>query len=319
MDFPSIEDLSLAARCWLQVYENYQNGSLDITGKRHALDNAALLPFSIGNLGRLQYWSSWYDDGMTANIHGCKSELAKFDLSIPGLLQRALPEDDEGDSAARHRLQRKRFHFTTRKALSTAKQYLHIERMRHKLARWEIPGLPGRIATRCCRMLQSLHGCVPPRVCSAIWRTLFNGWCTGRRFQKLERCCFRCNSWIQEDSIEHYAGCSVVKEFARKKLNIRPSTWSRGLFVTLGAHEGWCDRATLARRALWVYATYKAHNTFRYTPLATDTSPLHVLGQFAVEGTLGHAYAAQCLDGAYCSVAPAEFDAAAFAELDIFV
>ena len=296
VSFPNVEDLCLAARCRLMQFENCAHGGLDIQGKKN--DLGATLQ-NLDRVGRLSLWHSWYEDGMLANIHSSQAELAAEGLSIQDVLRQTLPEDDEMDEASKFRWQKKHFQATIRSLLYKRRAYDQTERLRHKLDRWGLPGLPGRNAIRCGKMLRMLHTCVPPRFRTAVWRTLFNGWCTSRRFQKQGACCFRCQSWIQEDSIEHYAICPIVKDFARRRLNIHPASWERCLFITLDSIKGTYGKEDLARHALWVYAVYKAHNFLRYRPLDEDVQPLDVLAQYAVEGTLGHPFAMNCLEGLF--------------------
>eukprot|EP00959_Pyramimonas_sp_CCMP1952_P054540 1140117-Pyramimonas_sp.AAC.1 len=65
-----------------------------------------------------------------------------------------------------------------------------------------------------------LRTATPPCVRAALLRTWFNGWCTGRRFQQQRACIFGC---ALDDSIEHYARCPVVRDFARRRLALPPA------------------------------------------------------------------------------------------------
>ena len=66
-------------------------------------------------------------------------------------------------------------------------------------------------------LIRRLRTLVQPRVLAAMLRTWTNGWCTSRRFQKNGCCIFGCK---QEDSIEHYARCKVVEDYAFRHMHI---------------------------------------------------------------------------------------------------
>ena len=98
---------------------------------------------------------------------------------------------------------KKCFQQTVRKELVEKVKVHPSVRMRFKLERWNLQGLPGLTAQRYVRYLQVVKKYLPPRVGAACLRTAWNGWCTHRRFQKHRNCLFACNCFIQEDSIEH--------------------------------------------------------------------------------------------------------------------
>ena len=72
--------------------------------------------------------------------------------------------------------------------------------VRRRLDRWRIGALPGHRPQRALRVFQVLTGKVPPRVLAALLGTLFNGWCTGRRFQQQGSSCI--SGCAAEDSPE---------------------------------------------------------------------------------------------------------------------
>ena len=90
-----------------------------------------------------------------------------------------------------------------------------VRRMRLQLERWNLDDPRGdRLARRALTNLHSLRRLCTPRVCSAVMRTVWNGWCTNRRFQKDSlfsgACVLGCGGYTK-DSIEHYARCPRVK------------------------------------------------------------------------------------------------------------
>ena len=102
---------------------------------------------------------------------------------------------------------------------------------------------------------QKLQRCTPPRVLAAMLRTWFNGWCTSRRFQRHGTCIFGCSC---EDSIEHYAVCKVVAEFARRHLNLhhREATDKLADFILLDVPIKAESESRLVRRSVRTAAVY---------------------------------------------------------------
>ena len=91
-------------------------------------------------------------------------------------------------------------------------------RVRHKLRRWKLEGLPRRYAELFIHNLASLKHMVAPRVAAAVWGLAWNRWCTSRRFQRRSPCLLGCDAG--EDSIEHYIGCNIGREAGRRLLRI---------------------------------------------------------------------------------------------------
>ena len=115
-------------------------------------------------------------------------------------------------------------------------------RIRHKFVRWDLqnaaahpppPGTscrcntPAWQARRALANLQLLSTLAPPRVCAAVFGTLWNRWCTCRRYQQRHsarnRCVLGCGG-AAEDSIEHYCRCPVTRQAMERKLNMSPDT-----------------------------------------------------------------------------------------------
>lgn len=66
------------------------------------------------------------------------------------------------------------------------------DRVRSKLARWKLPGIPAHTTRRVYGRLQALRDLVAPRVAAACFSALWNRWTTSRRFQKRHLECNRC-------------------------------------------------------------------------------------------------------------------------------
>ena len=160
-------------------------------------------------------------------------------------------------------------------------------------------GLPRRTADRCARLLNDLKGLVPPRVSAAVWKTIWNGWTTGRRFQRVgHQCLLCCASQFGEDSIEHYARCAVTiqagKDFVGL-LDCHPSD-RLGNFVTLGLNSNRVNDTILVKRAVLVYAIYRTTNSLRHCPANNANVIKDMIHQFAREAVFGHAAAAKRLE-----------------------
>ena len=170
------------------------------------------------------------------------------------------PEEAANSKAKRIR---KNFQKTLTKELKKKVKIDQVSRARFKLARWNLGGYPGKTASRFIKAMERIKSLVPPKVCAAVLRTAWNGWCTARRFQGHGLCVFGCKCWIQEDSIEHYANCSISTTFIRKHLGYRHDL-SRGSLVALGTHYAMPSDEDLLRLALWNFALYKAFNHSRH-------------------------------------------------------
>ena len=154
-------------------------------------------------------------------------------------------------------------------------------RIRHKLSRWfdpdargprdvsaegKLAGPPAHLARRCSRLLQLLRELVPPRVCAASFRLIFNGWCTHRRFQRrgsaLNRCFLGCGI-DSEDSVEHYCRCPAVQEVLRTKLRKHVPDM-QALSIWSLADRTTDDHDDLLCSSIICYATYVTTNMYRH-------------------------------------------------------
>ena len=293
--FPCLQDVCLASRIRLATSENSAHSGLGIRHKKSLLQDTIL-----SNNGRLKEWFSWFDGGVLADIFLSYEEIQDLGLDVPSLLDAAAPPVEDEPISHRAKRRKKRFQRTVRNAVSACRRYNAPDRMRHKLDRWQLGGLPRVVSERCHKSLTTLKKLLPPRVSAAVLRTMWNGWCTGRRFQQAGQCCFNCGAyWDNVDSIEHYSRCEIVVDFAKHRLGIRPNIWTIGHLTALGFSEGNCSTEELTVRTIWVYSVYRAHNLLCYRSLSEDESPLDVLTQLAREGALGHGHAMKCLDGIF--------------------
>jgi len=157
------------------------------------------------------------------------------------------------------------------------------------LARWRLPGHPGKTAQRVLRRLHDLAGVVAPRVQAALLSTVFNRWTTKRRFQQdaAEGCLLRCGG---ADAIEHYLRCRVVRRFAAVRLGLHyepDEAWELLLLAK-------CPWRASQSRDLWAlvallhYVVYRTTNALRRSDPLPEAEVHRAFQQALVEGTRGH-------------------------------
>jgi len=174
-----------------------------------------------------------------------------------------------------------------------------VERIRNKVKRWNLAGIERLTADRCSRMFQRLAKLVPPRVAHAVWRTAWNGWTSARRFQKSSHhCLLCCTSPYAEDSIEHYAKCKVTGDLCTAFVGLSAVHYSQwlGNFVVLGVNHSKVNDTTLVKRAVVVYAIYRATNHLRHAPSSGHAFIKDLTYQFAREAVRGHTAATRMLE-----------------------
>ena len=136
-------------------------------------------------------------------------------------------------------------------------------RFRAKMKRWPSGLVPRVQAERAQKVLARLGRLVRPRVLAAVWRSMWNGWCTRRRFQQDGLCLFGCSSTAR-DCIEHYAFCPRYTRFRQATLHL-PKIESLDHFLLL-QHPNWSDNR-LILESIGIFALYTVFNMAR---VATD-------------------------------------------------
>jgi len=262
---------------------------------------------------RAYVWKEWYDSSHAMCLHHNRQQLQRIGISTETVLQQiagtAMPPWDE-------QTRKKQRSLFQKIVLTHIKNHYRpdpICRIREKVSRWFdlhrpgprdhsigflLAGPPAHIAGRIHRHLLLLPTLVPPRVCAAVWRVLFNGWCTERRYQRRRStsnvCVLGC-SGDAEDSIEHYCCCPVIQDTLRHKLRIVVPNGQALSFWML--NERFHAREEyLISSALIVYASYMATNKYRHKGRATYDRAKDALGQFLIQGVAGHAAATAFLD-----------------------
>ena len=84
-------------------------------------------------------------------------------------------------------------------------------------------------------------------------------------------------------------------------MNLHPSSRGvqRGDFITLGVNSGAVPDETIIRRAVWVYATYRAHGSLSHGESLDPTQTQELLKQFAREAVRGNSHAGSIIDGSF--------------------
>ena len=144
-----------------------------------------------------------------------------------------------------------------------SKPYFAESRIRAKLYRWKLNGIPAHTERNILKNFQMLREMCHPRVTLAYFRLIWNGWVTDRRMNVLvpatsrRGCVFGCG-W-DEDSIEHYSLCRVFWDFAASPrptgLGIDTGMRSRDAFFMVHSNMTRDDRI---RMAIGGYAAYRA-------------------------------------------------------------
>ena len=273
---------ALAAQGRVSFTEAHATGGLRISSRRSHL--RAVLRLS-EHLGRMARWKQWMDTAYVEVLSSALEILHRRGCG-PSDAQESL---SDGMPRPWPQAMMRKVHSQLQRWMSRRLELPPAgwaeERLRHKLGRWKLPGFPGRNARRVLGSLQALSGAVAPRVHSAVFRSVFNGWVTERRFQRAyEGCCrFRCGG---DDSVEHYMRCRVVHDFARRRLNLDLEAGSRWQFMMLSAVPVESS-VLLTQVALLHYVAYRAFNRLRHVSVPPEDH-LSFLQQLLVEGVRGH-------------------------------
>ena len=250
MSYPSLRVISLAAKLRVMEFEvtdSARRAKLLI----EAWVDASSRPFPL----------SWYQSS-----HLCILDRARQQAIGMGVTSSSVRRDLLRRKAATGRLHEdqyikcnfQRVAYEQLLKASPEHQDAH-ERIRAKLKRWQVSLVPRLAADRSRSLLFRLKRLVQPRVQAAAWKTLWNGWCTRRRFQQAGTCLV-CDSVTARDCIEHYAFCGVFQEFRCNTLHL-PRVRSLDQFLML-EHTAW-DDTRLILEAVALFALYACFNFVR--------------------------------------------------------
>ena len=272
----------MAAQGRVSLTEAHATGGLRIPSRLRRLRAALRLS---EHLVRLVQWKQWWESAYVEVLTGTVE-----------LLHRQGCGPQEAQDSLSQRMPRPWTQIVMRTVLAQTQRWIsqRLElpptgwaegRLRLKLERWKIPGLPGRTARRILRSLQALNRVVAPRVHVAVFRTIFNGWVTERRFQRAYEglCRFQCGG---DDSIEHYMRCRVLHDFARRRLRLNLDAGLRWPIMMLAEIPGGTPDL-LTQVALFQYVAARACNHLRHAHVP-PAERLTRLQQRLAEGVCGH-------------------------------
>jgi hypothetical protein len=248
-------------------------------------------------------WRDWFDRSFLLRLHSNYKDVIASIGPLAELLKRY---NGEAMNSNRRSFQRAVYDELLRKHQYDAE---HRIRMVHK--RWQLnkpqqhlqtkldvrtstPALQAELTLRNLRTLASL---TTPRIWAAVFSTIWNRWCTARRFQqrhaKHNICTLGCSN-TAEDSIEHYCRCPYTKELAARYLRLDPTTQ-----VNLHAFNLCCPSITtqedLVASAVMIYALYRATNHFRHRPEQPANDVFNALRQWAREGAMNNSQTTRSL------------------------
>ena len=304
----SLHHTTLAAQLRVSRWDpscNHPHHKLDVKDLHKAMNH----PKNVDN--RLR-WATWYQRSFALRLENTTHHYIQHVGPVENLLPPPSDSDKCGSSPSFNEAKK----FYQRNAynnLLQADDYHPSARNRAKFSRWELHNLPKHLvppnttcrqntpawhARRALASLQLLKQLAPPRVGAAALSTLWNRWCTHRRYQRRHSpsnvCLLRCGA-NAEDAIEHYFHCPVTHDALQRQLNLSPS-----LFANL--HSGLLCNANirttdqLTSIALLNYALYNTTNYLRAHP---DTPTAHIpdmLAQHIREGAKHHTNATSVLD-----------------------
>ena len=161
--------------------------------------------------------------------------------------------------------------------------------------------MEAQVGAKVLKHLRFVRDLVAPRVQAACFSTIWNRWCTPRRFKnrksKLNVCLLGCGG-LAEDSIEHYSHCKAVRTVANTYLRLGMHfTINLEHFLLAAEDLDEIPEATICL-AILIYATYTSTNAIRASgaiPLSHDTAA-EMLKQNCRNAVAGHASSTRVVD-----------------------
>ena len=257
-------------------------------------------------------WAPWYRRSFALTLEDNRQNYTQQVCTVEQLTHEPSHDNQRKNESPSHDMKSNFQRNAYNRALQ-AEPYNASTRNRDKFSRWELhvplknptppntgcrQNTPSWQSRRALANLQLLQQLTPPRVCAAALSTLWNRWCTHRRYQKRHlksnRCLLGCGS-TAEDAIEHYFQCTVTQRILQKQLNLPPH-----LFANL--HSGLLCNANIRTEdqlttiALLNYGLYNTTNYIRHTPGTPTTQITDILAQHIREGARHHPKATAVLD-----------------------
>jgi len=252
---------------------------------------------------RVASWKHWYDGSLCRNLVENSRELEKINVHASAIIAKIVGHnsrnwDDDDMTKIKSQFQKN--------AVTMIKQHSAPSapcRIRDKVDRWRgkpygLKSLPGHYMYSIHEHLHCISKELPPRVHAAVFRVLFNGWCTRRRFQHRDSihnvCAFGCGD-TAEDSIEHYCRCPATMKVARSYLHLDyPAEPALDIWLL---SSSWLDIPdTRMGISLLIYGVYNAFNTLRHGGGSSQHQVHHLIVQHCKQGAFGHPKAMKYLD-----------------------
>ena len=203
--FQSAAMMALAAKLRVYKYECFK-----INDRASALQ----LDILVGPYRRPS-WQAWYRKSMVLQVQSDLETAKKWGVAIDNVDKHINKQVPSADLRRRKHLSQRASYDVLLKVIGFDSE----DQIMTKINRRKCPDPAGRVARRAENRLQSAFSLVSPRVAIVFFGTLWNRWCTARRFQEEGACIFGCPGEAQ-DSIEHYTRCPVQLHFARNVLHI---------------------------------------------------------------------------------------------------
>ena len=244
-------------------------------------------------LQRVGQWQNWYRHCYCKVLIDNVQWLRGKGISLDTVLQDIVPTSGSDERKDYEKVKRS-IQSSVMRALKAVSRPNAVERMRQKTNRWrDVPfgifGLPGHTSPAMHRRILKLSSLVNPRVHSAVFRTIWNGWCTHRRFQQrlrhTNKCVFMC-AGDAEDSLEHYCRCPVTLRVARHMMHIcYPAELALDIWVL---SSSWLDtEEVLVAVSLLIYGCFMAFNSIRHGSVSSAEQAYQCIVQHCRQGAMG--------------------------------
>ena len=139
--FPSLMNLAQAAKKRVEVLEGFQKGGL--WSRRNCQQVRSGMESLDGHIDRYATWSYWFDNDPSQALEANKTKLEDQDILTQEVWEKAMGPLKEGDSYEdRLKKVKKNFQKTVLKEIKGKQSHGPATRMRHKLDRWNLPGIP---------------------------------------------------------------------------------------------------------------------------------------------------------------------------------
>ena len=269
VELKDIGDAALATQARVAAWEAHDCGGLLVDRRRRRLEEMVR---DTPHEERAWRWRSWYGSSHAHVLVEAKRRLAGMGVTQRGVEVRLAGGEPRPWAAATMLRVRRGYQRAVSRSLPRLHELDVEARVRHKLARWHLPGLPPRVARLVLRRLRALRGRVQPRAQAAVLRVLWNGVVTARRFQQdadARGCQLGCCPPRGADSLEHYAGCPRLRAVARASLGVdlEAADFRLSFFFAAPARDNEAElRTRWARMALLHYALHRTLCAARHHP-----------------------------------------------------